>query len=171
MNEDEHHKEVYAYFGLAVYHSQVLESGLINALVALDFMPSNVHHITTKTDWSDKFDAFFDNRAALTMGNLIQALRKVTTVPDDLERQLKAALEKRKFLVHHYFRERIMLFTTERGRDEMIKDLEGYADSFIAADRALDENVQPIMARYGLTSQKLDAILKEMIDEHQSKHG
>ncbi|MGI4831597.1 MAG: hypothetical protein ACRYFU_25955 [Janthinobacterium lividum] len=171
MNEDEHHKEVYAYFGLAVYQAQVLESGLINALVTLDFMPSNVRHTTTKTDWSDKFDAFFDSRAALTMGNLVHALRKVMTVPDNLEEQLKTALEKRKFLVHHYFREKIMLFTTERGRDEIIKDLGDYADSFIAADRALDEYIQPIEARYGLTPEKHEAILKEMIEEHRRKHG
>ena len=63
MDENEHHREVYAYFGLAVYQAQVLESGLINALVALDFIPNNARHITTKTDWSDKYDAFFDDRA------------------------------------------------------------------------------------------------------------
>ena len=31
-NEDEHTKEVYARFGLAVYYAQVLEHGLVNAL-------------------------------------------------------------------------------------------------------------------------------------------
>jgi hypothetical protein len=170
MDEDEHHKEVYAYFGRAVYHAQVLENGLINALVTLDFMPSNVSHFTTKTDWSDKYDAFFDQHAALTMGNLIRALRRVASIPDDLEAQLKIALEKRKFLVHHYFREKIMLFTTERGRDQMIEDFNQYTDVFISADRRLDSIIEPINVRYGLTPEKLDVLLNELIAEHRDKN-
>ena len=134
MDEDEHHKEVYAYFGRAVYH------------------------------------AFFDQHAALTMGNLIRALRRVASIPDDLEAQLKIALEKRKFLVHHYFREKIMLFTTERGRDQMIEDFNQYTDVFISADRRLDSIIEPINVRYGLTPEKLDVLLNELIAEHRDKN-
>jgi hypothetical protein len=37
---DEHVKTVYAHFGLAVYLAQVLEHGLVNALVFVDLLPS-----------------------------------------------------------------------------------------------------------------------------------
>ena len=162
MNEDDHHKEVYARFGLAVYQAQVLETGLIQALVALDFLPTNASHISEKIDWSQKFDSFYDERAALTMGNLIKALRKLTSVPDDLEEQLRTALEERKFLVHHYFRERIMLFTTKIGRDKMIEDFTRCGKVFIAADRRLEEIVAPIHARFGITLEKIDALVEEL---------
>jgi len=42
-DEDEHVKEVYARFGLAVYYAQVLEHGLVNALVVLDLIPNRRH--------------------------------------------------------------------------------------------------------------------------------
>ena len=171
MEEGEHHKEIYAHFGLAVYYAQVLENGLINALVTLDFMPSHATHLITKTDWSDKFDAFFNQHAALTMGNLIRALRKVASIPDDLEAQLNTALEKRKFLVHHYFREKIMLFTTERGREQMIEDLKQYSNVFVSADRRLNSIIEPINVRYGLTPEKLDAALNKLVAEHRDKHS
>ncbi len=170
MDEEEHHKEVYACFGRAVYHAQVLETGLINALVTIDFIPSNVSHFKAKTDWSDKLDAFFDQHTALTMGNLIRALRKVASIPDDLEAALKIALEKRKFLVHHYFREKVLLFTTERGRDQMIEDFNQYVDVFISADRWLDSIIEPINARYDITPEKVDAMFNELITEHRDKN-
>lgn len=169
MDEGEHHKEVYAYFGRAVYHAQVLENGLINALVSLDFMPNNAGHFTTKTDWSDKYNTFFDQHAALTMGNLIRALRKVASIPGDLEAELKKSLEIRKFLVHHYFLEKIMLFTTGQGRKQMIDDFNHYADVFISVDRKLDSIIEPINARYGLTPEKVGALLKELIAEHRDR--
>lgn len=39
-DEDDHVKEVYARFGLAVYHAQELEHGLVNAPVVLGLIPS-----------------------------------------------------------------------------------------------------------------------------------
>jgi len=39
MEDGEHIKEVYAHFGLAIYLAQVLEHGIVNALVCADFVP------------------------------------------------------------------------------------------------------------------------------------
>lgn len=44
-DEDEHVKEVYARFGLAVYFAQVLEHGLVNALVILFLLPRKLQQI------------------------------------------------------------------------------------------------------------------------------
>jgi hypothetical protein len=41
MDKDEHHKEVYAHFGLAVFTAQVLEHGIVNALVLCDLISNN----------------------------------------------------------------------------------------------------------------------------------
>lgn len=48
--EDEHLKEVFARFGLAVYQAQVLERELLNALVIRDLVPSRRHLAHTDSD-------------------------------------------------------------------------------------------------------------------------
>ena len=56
MNEDEHIREVYAHFGLAVYQAQVLEHGLVNAMVILKFPERNR---ITRADIDDFMDHEF----------------------------------------------------------------------------------------------------------------
>ncbi|GGF31914.1 hypothetical protein GCM10011611_42520 [Aliidongia dinghuensis] len=167
MNENEHHKEIYAHFGLAIYLAQVLENGLVNALLLIDFIPKNVSNIKSHIDWSREFDAFFDSRIALTMGNLIRELKKVTTIPDTLEKQLLLALERRRFLVHHYFRDNVRFFQTDEGRNKLIADLEGYGRDFSAANRALEALLTPLYAKYGITPERQAAALEAWRAEQQ----
>ena len=54
--EDEHVKEVYARFGLAVYYAQVLEHALVNAVVVLDLIPSRRHIARSKEAWGVEVD-------------------------------------------------------------------------------------------------------------------
>ncbi len=162
---------MYAYFGAAVYHAQVLESGLVNALMFLDFIPTNAAHFKTRTDWSDKFEAFEDDKFKLTMGNLMRDLRKVLKIPEPLEASLKDALEKRKFLVHHYFRERILFFEDEAGRDRMIVELDGYMETFRRADRMLDGMLEPSYQRFGFTAEKQAEAMEEMKRQHYAALG
>jgi len=158
-DEGAHHREVYAHFGLAMYLAQVLENGLVNALTMFDFIPNHQEHIGSRTAWSVAFDAFSASKIELTMGNLINVLKKVTTVPDALEARLRHALHRRSFLVHHYFRDNVALFSTAEGRDRLIADLETYQAEFTAADSALFALVEPVMHRYGMTQDRLDEAL------------
>jgi len=57
-DKNEEVKEVYARFGLAVYCAQVLEHGLVNALVILDLIPSRHHLARSRDEWSAEVDAF-----------------------------------------------------------------------------------------------------------------
>jgi hypothetical protein len=50
-DEDEHVKEVYARFESAVYYAQVLEHGLVNALVILDLIPNRRHLVRSRDEW------------------------------------------------------------------------------------------------------------------------
>jgi hypothetical protein len=109
MGDDErgeHVKTVYAHFGLAIYLAQCLEHGIVNALLVLDLVPNQAKTVRSKNEWSTKVDAFFDQNFRQTLGQMITALRKVTTVPTKLETLLAEALHKRTWLAHHYFRER-----------------------------------------------------------------
>lgn len=62
-------KEVFAHFGLCLYLSQVVETGIINILTALETATSS--QSTRQT-----FDALYEKHEALTFGNLLKELKR-----------------------------------------------------------------------------------------------
>jgi len=154
-DEDEHVKTVYAYFGLAIYFSQVLEHGLVNALVNVDLIPRRAGRQVPKQEWFKEFDSFMDQHFETTLGKMIRSLKSVIAVPEGLESVLAAALKKRNFLAHHYFKDRAAEFMTKSGRDEMISELQEARMLFEEADDKLDEVVKPLRERFGITDERL----------------
>src|ERR1700761_7090924 len=115
--EDWHVREVYAKFGVAVYHGQVLEHEIVNLIV-----------------WSGVNDGTYSSYGETqtanvemfrkTMGSLKRELlsRRVDLAP--LEDELIRAVTLRNFLAHSYFRERAAAFMSHDGRERMIAELE-----------------------------------------------
>src|SRR5438270_8989037 len=95
---DEHVKEVYARFGLAFYCAQVLEHGIVNAMVVLHLIPSRRHLAGTPEAWANWVDNFMSRHFETTMGRMIRDLQSVTTIPSNLEDLLRQALQKRNWL-------------------------------------------------------------------------
>src|SRR5437660_12239047 len=93
--ESEHIKEVYARFGLAIYCAQVLEHGVVNALVVVDLIPSRGHLARSKDEWAVAVDAFMGRHFEHTMGHLMRELRSGTKILADLADVLKRAEKKR----------------------------------------------------------------------------
>lgn len=161
MTEDEHHKEVYAYFGLAIFRAQLLEHGIVNALVVCDLLPNRRHRAKSREEWSAQVDQFMDGQFRNTAGTLMKALRKAITASDELEQSLSRSLELRNFLVHHFFRERIASWYTEQGRTDMIAELEAAGDQFGDTDQLITTAVRPIKERY-VTPKEEQQLLAEM---------
>lgn len=160
-DEDEHVKAVYAYFGLAIYFSQVLEHGLVNALVFIDLLPRRAGHSLPKQEWFKEFDSFMNQHFETTLGKIIRSLKSVITVPEELESLLLVALKKRNFLAHHFFKDRAAEFVTKAGRDEMISELQEARMLFERADDKLDEVVKPLRERFGLSDEQLEQHFKD----------
>ena len=156
MNEDEHTREVYAHFGLAVYQAQVLEHGLVNAMVILRIPERNR---VTRID----IDDFMGQEFQKTLGNLIHDLKKYTTLPSELEDLLSSALKTRNWLCHHYFRERAEDFMTSSGKSGMIIELDDSCHLLIKADRALNALTRPLAAQFGITEAAIDAEVEAML--------
>ena len=153
---EETSKEVYARFGLAVYYGQVLEHGLVNAMVILRLIPHRQAVAHDHEQWSAAVDEFMDHHFQTTLGRMIKAFREVSDVPPDLEDLLSRVLEKRNWLAHHYFRERADEFVTDAGRLRMIEELEIVRQLFADADRTLDSFVRPVRERYGITDEWIE---------------
>jgi len=157
MTEDDHVKEVYAHFGLAMYMAQVLEHGIVNAFVFLNLLPK------TEGKWSpDEFEHYMNTEFEKTLGRLIGKLRTLTTIDNDFEDLLGNTLKKRNWLAHDYFRERAEEFMSSTGRNLMIKELQESRDLFKEADRQLDVIITPLMKKVGLTDEIVEEHLRKM---------
>jgi hypothetical protein len=150
--ESEHVKEVYAQFGLAVYFAQVLEHQVVNSLVILDLIPTRRHLARSPDEWGVLVEDFMDRHFKRTLGALIGTLATVTSVPAGLADRLDAALLKRNWLAHAYFRERSGSFLSEVGRWQMLEELHACRELFSSVDRELTELVEPLFEKAGLTA-------------------
>lgn len=159
-DENEQIKEVYARFGLAVYFAQVLEHGIVNALLVASLIPSRRHLAPSIQDWAAEVDSFTGRHFEDTMGRLIKSLRSVTTLSVDLEDLLRVALSKRNWLVHDYFRERAEEFISNTGRQVMLKEIEECSELFQAADDSLDSIVRPLRSSQGITDEWIEREMK-----------
>jgi hypothetical protein len=154
LDKGEQFKEICAHYGAAMYFAQVLEHGIANALVFLDLIPQ------TRGKWTnEQYDKFLEISFAKTLGNLIRALKAVTSIPSELESSLQEAKNQRSFLAHHFFRERIEDIYQDQYK--IIQELEGYRALFESTDKQLQEFVSPIMKRFGFTEEYLERALNE----------
>ena len=166
MNEEdtgEHSKEVYARFGLALYHAQVLEHGLVNALVFLDLIPSRRAQVASASSWPQLLNGFMDRHFEDTMGQMLRSLAAVTAVPSELEGLLRDALQRRNWLAHDFFRERATEFLTSAGRDQMLAEVDECRFSFQTADRGLDDATRTSRQAAGISDEMLKRVTQEMI--------
>ena len=151
--ESDEIKEVYARFGLAVYFAQVLEHGIVNALVSIDLIPNRRKHARTAEEWGAMVDSFMSRHFEKTMGRMLHELRSVTAVPADLEGLLRDALHRRNRLAHDFFRERAEDFLNATGRSAMLTEVDECRTAFQVADDRLDEVVAPMRRAAGLTDE------------------
>ena len=174
MNEDavgSHVKEVYAHFGLAHYLAQVLEHGIVNTFVYLELIPSKLKskEVKSSAEWTTKFDEFMDRKFEATLGRLIRGLREHATITQEVEDTLSAALLRRNWLAHGYFRDRANSFLTAEGRNAMISELQESQKLFEDADQMLEAVTKPTRLKYGFTDERLAAAVGEYLDEHKSE--
>jgi hypothetical protein len=148
-------RDTYAEFGLAVYLAQVLEYALVNAMIVAQLPQAGA---ITRND----IDAFMAQEFKGTLGRLIRNLAVHVAVPTTLQTVLSDALEKRNWLAHHYFRERAEQFVTTTGRSSMIDELHTAQELFERADKELLELIKPMRERFGITDEKIEAMLGEI---------
>ena len=110
-------RQVFAYFGLAMYWAQCIEHGIANVVAATGQREGT---ITTQ-------DEFANDHAAMlrkTMGHARTELLKRRPDLIEFEDKLRHAVKLRNFLAHDYFRERTAAFMTTEGKEAMVRELE-----------------------------------------------
>ena len=130
-------RHVFALFGAAAFFGQVLETGLINLLTMAQ--TSGTPNATTAT-----FDNFIETNLRATMGQLLKLLRPYVQDDDDLVEHLKATLETRNSLAHHFFRDHDADFMSVTGRELMLAELIVARDDF----EQIDKRLEPVLDRF-----------------------
>src|SRR5947209_1245642 len=111
-----HTREVYAHFGLAVYQAQVLEHGVVNLLTLAKIFPDPA---ATR----EMFAPVMEQHFAQVFGRLAKEVAPYLGKDTELLTDLKDAVSVRNHLVHRYWREKIGLTLTARGKNRMIAEL------------------------------------------------
>ncbi len=114
---DEEVKEVYARFGLAYYHSEVLHRGLCN-LYAFSQASEGV-----PMTWP-RFEEHLQKGHSATFGQIVKLA--AAFVPNELLAQFNTATDQRNFVAHHFWFDRIHLLATSSGCEQACDELAAY---------------------------------------------
>ena len=108
---------IFACFGSAAQHGWLFE-------VALEEFLLTYNKLCKKSLDLNDLEFYEKNLRKQTMGRLLAKFRKNVTIDDDaVEQCMDSALQKRNFLIHHFFRNRQEKFHTEKGRMELLAEL------------------------------------------------
>lgn len=158
MDVSEQCREVYAHFGLAMYRAQCVEQSIIQLLIFFGFFPKHVPNFTSKEQWVADFDYFTGDLSLKTMGQLIKQLRDLNAIDAEGDAKLSDALKKRNWLAHSFFVDHALTFLSEKGRWEMVQELENCTTYFNEVEEILNPIACNLGEKYGLTKERLREI-------------
>lgn len=147
-------REVYSRYGLAMYQAQVLEHGMVNAVIVARMLPT-MRGYPDRWAWEEAFDRAYDVELAKTFGNILRALEPLN-LPEELLERLRGAKSERDRLAHRFFREHDEDFISRAGRTRMIAECEQAIELLSAIDAELEEHVRPQRERHGITSEWIE---------------
>lgn len=157
-------KDMCAYYGAAMHMSQVLEHGIVNALFFLDFLPR-------KGEWTDEeYEGFFEVNFSKTFGKLVHSLKKITTVPADLESLIHRSNKRRNHLAHTFFRESMDVLYAG-GFDEIVTALNEDIELFSETDKRLTALLEPVWLQAGWTMERIEAEAAQYKAELKNKRS
>lgn len=120
--------EMYARFGLAYFHGEVLHRGLC-IILAMSDLPRRA--LITRPRIEERLAHAF----SLTLGDVISEL--VGKIPTTYSTRLEEVLKKRNFLAHHFWFDRAHLMFQANSIQQLIDELEGYTAIFAQLDEEI----------------------------------
>lgn len=133
-------KEMFASFGRAYYHSEVMCRGLA---IFYAFRISQQNTGITRPSIEEKMAEAF----SLTLGLVIAKVKPLVSI--ELQILLDNALEKRNFLAHAFWYERAHLMMKDDTVRELIIELGSYEDLFVLIDGKISALVKKYICRVG----------------------
>ncbi|WP_458631333.1 hypothetical protein [Paenibacillus sp. CMAA1364] len=129
--DSDHSKDVFTYFGLAVYSSQSLEQQLVNLLMLMKLSEGKIPS-------EEDFNELYQRKLSNSLGQLVQEIQHHFPFSEEETVQLKKIWKQRNYIVHDYFKERIQETFSPGGRSRMIREL----TSFYQQAQQLEKKLQ-----------------------------
>ncbi|RUT29807.1 hypothetical protein EJP77_13370 [Paenibacillus zeisoli] len=123
-------KELFSYFGLAVYYSQALEQQLANLIMLMKVADGKVPS-------EEDFTVLFQLKLSSSLGQLVREIQHNFSFSEEETEQLTRLWKQRNYIVHDYFKERIHETFSQVGRAAMIKELKAFKDEAQALELKL----------------------------------
>lgn len=143
LPESEHSKELFAYFGLAVYYGQALEQQLTNLLLLTKLSQGKT---PSEADLADLYQRKLGN----TLGQLIKEIQHHFPFSEEETAQLQNVWKQRNYIVHDYFKERIQDTFTPAGRAHIIRELKRFKNNASRLEIKLQGYCTEMYAKLGL---------------------
>lgn len=157
--------EVFKYFGMAVYFSQVLEKGIVNLAAILKI--NNVPKVDDKL-----MRKLLDGFSRRTFGQLLKIAKETNNISKENYEILLRACQKRNYLIHEFFFQHTEDFYSESGRRLMLKELCELAEYFIEIDNISESIYEPIgEIKLGVTREMLEKSISDMEKRAKKRDG
>lgn len=154
METWEENREVFARFGLAAYHAQCLEYELIGLLLLIQ--RANMKVIDLEALLSTE-----QSLSKRTLGQLMSQVKSKINLDSKYEEMLTAALEKRNYLMHHFFNRHAYNIPVESGKTLMIEELDEISFSLDSCDKMIQIITAMFAKVCGITDEAVQAVLEE----------
>lgn len=163
-DDDEKHRLIYAYFGLAVFESQCLEE-CFSLMLTTDRIFKR--KVKTNREVNENIDSIEQSKK--TMGKFINEVKKSYNLPKELKEDLEKLLENRNYLIHKYFKQKIHLVYSDAGRIEMIQYFCNFIDKARETDAKLKSYYSVYTEKMGITDGLIDQMLEDIKTEEKKK--
>lgn len=164
-NNGARQRETYARFGLAAYHAQVFENGIVNLIALAEMYAKRSGKPMTTED----VDALHAALYSYTAGRLVNRLAEVLPQQRDLIERYREAVRERNRLMHHFFRDHNEDFMTTLGMQRMVDDADAIRDVLESADRVTTSIIEGILVEMGVPKDSIQAEFDRLLAEARER--
>lgn len=152
-------KHVYALYGLAVFKACVFESGLKNMILYSEGFQGKIRDMNRAHKAVDR----------LTMGQLIDRLKKNVAMDQETEKIVRVTLRKRNYLAHKFWERRSHFMATDAGTKvlsiELVRSCQLFEHADFLMEPAMKFYLNQLAKHQGITPRQLDIQLESMMKE------
>jgi len=160
----EQEKEVFARFGLASYHAQCFEHGVVNLLLTAELVAAGQMAIHQEL-WEKLVDHILDSSFELTLGNIIRRVQERISLDPRTIQIIQDAKQRRDWLAHRFFREHAEDFVTSAGRLRMLDIIEDHGTHIHEAMKIVDLIEAATAKHIGDTPERRQEFYRRYIEE------
>jgi hypothetical protein len=143
--------ELYAVFGMAAEKAQVLEVAAGNVALSYLMLFRGTDNISAEE--TEMFRSLVDDLNRKTLGRLLTSIKSMGNFDESILRAVDDALERRNYLMHHFFRTHNFAIFDAAGRRAMLVELREIDNKLAVGEamlRAVSECLDGLAGRGGV---------------------